>query len=460
MALLEIAKEEQNAFKKAVTRPKYEQAFEAAGDAKIDVSSVVNAAENILDRPLSSFDPTTAPATVRKLLSLKPKGKPHLDPLLLTPKPQVPEATLGQLDDIRKAINADIAAAKTSAAPGTDTALRNLYKLHESIDDAVGKSTALSDTAKTLYADAVQTYRTEYVPRFKTGLNANLFKQTALNEPKLNADDVIGKFFQPKGEREAEQFVAMYGKNPEAMRIAKLGIEDLYRQKTAPQGLVDPKLHAKFMSDYARPIAALDAAGMNLSQDLSKVGRTSERLASLREEAKSLGNQLVGARPVGENAMLIQQRVADLTKGFTPQQMTSLKALADDLARSESFSQLAKEGLKAGPKANVLASFALQEASGGKSVINPLNRIVTVANLVLDRLQGRLNQKLALEIAREMLNPEAAAAALEAALVRKAGAEVTAEYAGKVAKPAAIGLTQVPARVSVPEPQNRNALAR
>ena len=178
-------------------QPAYDTAFTAAGNAKIDVSDVVANAEKILERKLSDFAPETAPNTVRQLLGFIPKDQPT-GPVILsaqgkpltTPEVLPAQATLRQLDDVRKAINADIAAAKNSTAPSSDMTLR-----------------------------------------FKTGINANLFKQTALNEPKLNPDDVVSKFFQPKGEREASQFVALFGQNPKALQLQRAGIEDLYRQK-------------------------------------------------------------------------------------------------------------------------------------------------------------------------------------------------------------------------------------
>jgi hypothetical protein len=63
----------------------------------------------------------------------------------------------------------------------------------------------------------------------------------------------------------------------------------------------------------------------------------------------------------------------------------------------------------------------LVEAAGGVTMPTLLNRVTTVANAILKRLAGKIDRKLAIEIATDMLQPETAALALEAAQ-RRAGA--------------------------------------
>jgi hypothetical protein len=63
----------------------------------------------------------------------------------------------------------------------------------------------------------------------------------------------------------------------------------------------------------------------------------------------------------------------------------------------------------------------LVEAAGGAQLPTLLNRVTTVANAILKRLAGKIDRKLAIEIATDMLQPESAALALEAAQ-RRAGA--------------------------------------
>lgn len=459
-ALLAAANKEREMVKKGVIEPAYQKAFTEAGDAKIDVSSVVDQAESILDRKLSDFASETAPETVRKLLSFKPKpapevpvGKGKLSSKLIKTSEEValpPEATLQQLDDIRKAINADIAAAKSSAVPTAGSTLRNLHQLHDAIDDAIGKSTALPDAAKTAYADAVNLYRTEFVPRFKTGINANLFKQTSLNEPKLNADDVVSKFFQPKGEREAGQFVDMFGKNPDAMVTARAGIEDLYRQKVtnAVTGEVDRAKHAQFMKDYKNPIAILDDAGMNLSQRFDVVGKDAARLAKIREMADASGNKLAPPLPPGSNALAVEKRITELTNGLNPRQMQTVNAVRDDLARQAEYERLARAGRPAGPTDQGSATEAASQS--GLPFPHLLSTPITIFNNVVKRLSGQMDDKVALELARELSSPALAADAIEKAMARQSGKGKTNAVVNALAKPAATAAAQMPA--------NQNAL--
>lgn len=453
-ALLAAAKAEQQAVKKGVIEPAYTAAYKAAGNTKIDVSGVVNAAENILERKLSDFAPETAPNTVRKLLSLKPKsepaaplGKGKVTSKLVKPASETTapaEATLQQLDDIRKAINADIQAAKTSATPSSDMTLRNLYKLHASIDDAIGKSTNLSDEAKTLYAKAVENYRTEYVPRFKTGVNANLFKQTSLNEPKLMADDVVGKYFQPRGEREAEQFLTMFGKNPDALKVTKAGIEDLYRQKVvdAATGRVNMAKHATFMKDYARPIALLDDAGMGLRQGFDVIGADAARLARIQTLIDKTGNKLRPPLPPGSNALAVEKRIQEITKNLPAEQLRAVKAVRDDLARETEYARLAKLG-GASDQGAAIATKAATEA--GLPAPSLLSVPLTIFNAVVKRLSLKMDDKLALEIARELTNPALAAQSIEKATVRKFGQEVTDEMLQRAAPSVSRAAAQMPA---------------
>ena len=454
-ALLAAANKEREIVKKGVIEPAYQKAFTEAGDAKIDVSSVVDQAESILGRKLSDFASETAPETVRKLLSFKPKpapevpvGKGKLSSKLVKTSDEVvlpPEATLQQLDDIRKAINADIAAAKSSMNPTASSTLRNLGQLHAAIDDAIGKSEALPVAAKTAYADAVNLYRTEFVPRFKTGINANLFKQTSLNEPKLNADDVVSKFFQPKGEREAGQFVEMFGKNPDAMVTARAGIEDLYRQKVtnAATGEVDRAKHAQFMKEYKNPIAILDDAGMNLSQRFDVIGKDAARLAKVREMADASGNKLAPPLPPGSNALAIEKRITDLTNGFTPRQMQAVNAVRDDLARQAEYERLARAGRPAGPTGQGSATEAASQS--GLPFPHLLSTPITIFNNVVKRLSGQMDDKVALELARELSSPALAADAIEKAMARQAGRAPTNAVVNSLAKPATTAAAQAPA---------------
>jgi hypothetical protein len=423
--LIDAAKAEQQAVKTNIVQPAYDAAFEAAGNAKIDVSKVVNEAERILDRKLSSFATETAPDTVRKLRGFVP-SVPEAEAVAIgkagfktaktpTPPPATPEATLQQLDDVRKAINADIAAASTSNAPMAATTLRNLRQLHAAIDDAVKSSTALPEEAKTLYKGALDAYRTQYAPRFKEGINANLFKQTSLQETKIKPEDVVSKYFQPKGESEAKDFLRLFDKNPDAMKIARTGIEDLYRREvTDTAGRVTPEAHAAFLKKYAEPLKILDNAGMNITTRVGVVAKDAARLAKIDELAKASGNKLAPPLPAGTNALAVEKRIGELTKDFTPQQMAHVNSVRQDLLREGEYDRLVKSGAGAGADIKSLATKTGKES--GLPLPNFISVPITIFNNLVKKLALRMDDKLALEIARELTSPAVAANQIEAAM--------------------------------------------
>jgi hypothetical protein len=456
--LTAAAKAEQQAVKTNVVQPAYKAAFDAAGDAKIDISNVVSEAERILDRKLSSFATETAPDTVRKLRSFAPAvpeaevatiGKAGFKAAKPPAPPAVPpQATLQQLDDVRKAINADIAAASTSNAPMAATTLKNLRELHTAIDDAIGKSTTLADDAKGLYADAVLKYRTEYAPRFKEGINANLFKRTSLGEGRIRPEDVINRYFTPNGESEARQFTQLFGNNPDALKVARAGIEDVYRKKVVEGGMS----HSNFLKDYGRTIDIYDNAGLNLRQRFDVLNKDADRLVKIETMAKASGNKLSPPLPPGSNALAVERRIGELTQGLDNRQLTAINSVRDDLAREAEYQRLAAAGSKGG------GAFEGAAKAGKETGLAPapsiLSMPITIYNAVVKKLLGIVDDKLAMELAREMLNPAVTAESIQKALRRQSEQAVTNQLTQRFATRAAPGLAQMPAQ------ENQNALVK
>jgi hypothetical protein len=408
---------------------------------------VLAKAEDILGRKLSTFAPETAPDTVRKLLTFQPKA-PEAKPLgggLISSKIKTaaeapagpPAATLRELDDVRKAINADIQAAKTGTSPTNPSTLRNLMQVHKEIDDAIGKSPAIPDTAKQAYADIVKTYRTEYIPRFGEGANANLFKQTSLNELKTKPEDVITKYFNPGGESEAKQFVNLFGSNPDAVKIAGKGIEDLYRQKVvdAATGLVKPEAHAKFLKDYAQPIRVMDSAGMGLEQRFATIGKDVQRLQRVEGMQAGAANKLAPGIPAGPNALAVEQRINQLTQGLTPKQLSAVNAVRDDLARAAEYERLAQAGRTGG-----VGKIASETGKGGGMPFpSLLNTSVTAFNFAVKRLLGKMDEKVAIALATELANPASAANAIQRAMVKRGSQEINDQFARNALRPVTMG---------------------
>jgi hypothetical protein len=112
-----------------------------------------------------------------------------------------------------------------------------------------------------------------------------------------------------------------------------------------------------------------------------------------------------------------QSRFDKLDQILEPEQVKIVEDIRKDLAREAEFAKQATEGGKSG------RTFPAPPAS----LPNFMSRVTAVANVILTRLQGKINQKLAIEMATEMLDPKAAAAAMEKALAREAKGQKLAD---------------------------------
>ena len=449
--LKEIAKKEKDALKPTITKA-YEDAFAIAPDAKVDIGGVIKRAEDILGQPLADINVPDQPDIVKKLLKLKGKLTEEFVPLgerggYTQPGAVAPStATLEELDALRKAINKDIASADVANAnPAQATKLRELRQLHDAIDDAVGSSTTLPEEAKTAYAKAVELYRTQYAPRFKEGVNAQVTAKGAWSEDKIRAEDVIKKYFTPGGATEAKQFVNLFGGNADATKIARSGIEDLYRQKvTDAAGMVDPSKHAAFMKDYSRPLAILDDAGMGLKAKFAQIGEDAKRLEEVQKLATASGNKLAPPLPQGSNAMAVQKRIDELTSKMNPAQLTAVNAVRDDLARAAEYQRLATIG--AGGKQDLVSGAAEIPGAGmvAATIAGKGKMAASTVGYIFKKLTGAMDDKLALELARELSNPvlaeQTVAKALQTQTSREARNALFSRYG---ARPAGIAASQM-----------------
>ena len=117
-----------------------------------------------------------------------------------------------------------------------------------------------------------------------------------------------------------------------------------------------------------------------------------------------------------------QPRFTQLEEILTPDQMKVVNDVRADLERQARTEYLAKQGA---------GSMDIEKIAGrmaeGVKAPHIMSRIVTTANDIIGRLAGKMDKKLAIEIATEMLDPKLAAQALEKALARQARGEKLAE---------------------------------
>lgn len=154
-----------------------------------------------------------------------------------------------------------------------------------------------------------------------------------------------------------------------------------------------------------------------------------------------------------KRALSGQPRYKELTEVLSPTQKASVDAVLMDLSRDARVKELAQLGSEAAPK--------LREPAGKATLPPLLNRLATIANEIVRRLEGKVNEKLALEIASEFLDADRAAAALETAMARsgrRAGAGPARRPGGPVSR--IVKRAPVVTAPNTMTEENRNAMSR
>jgi hypothetical protein len=157
-------------------------------------------------------------------------------------------------------------------------------------------------------------------------------------------------------------------------------------------------------------------AGMSKPINQMQVGQYLEgKLATpldVGERANVFAGALKDAPGTIKRATTNQARFEALTDVLTPAQVKIVNSIRDDLARAAKTKQQAKLGAEAAPKATELATTAQRALQAP----NMLNSVVVIAQNIMSRLRGKIDSTLAIQLALEMLDPKAAANALEKAM--------------------------------------------
>lgn len=145
--------------------------------------------------------------------------------------------------------------------------------------------------------------------------------------------------------------------------------------------------------------------------------------AELLKIIEQTGNKLGVKMPV--NAMASQQNLTNLTQGL-PEVQAAVKNIQTQMAQGETFEALAAQG-KLG-KNSALKLFREETTPHMFS----LNKVWAIANAILGRLEGRIDKKLAVDIATELANPATAAAAVGKAQAKQLGVGTTSKEAARL----------------------------
>jgi len=167
---------------------------------------------------------------------------------------------------------------------------------------------------------------------------------------------------------------------------------------------------------------------------------------ALDEEATQRANVFAGAVQDApgtiRKSLDAAPRYTKLSDVLTPGQVAKVEAIQRDLANTARFEKMAKLGGQGSPNAIDVASSSISAATGGGKIPNPLSRVVTIANAIIGRLEGKIDKKLAIEIAAEMLDPTKVAPILEKAVAKTAKKKAMAAAVNKLRVPATAVATQ------------------
>ena len=123
--------------------------------------------------------------------------------------------------------------------------------------------------------------------------------------------------------------------------------------------------------------------------------------------------------PATVRSKLSGTRLEKLTEALTPEQVRAVESVRDDLAGMAEQQRLARAGSRSGK--NVMQAFTNSIDATGHNGLAPnmLDRGFMLFNFVMRRLKGQMDEKLAREIAQEMLDPKATGQAIERAITRR-----------------------------------------
>lgn len=411
-----------------VVRPAYATAFSAAPDP-FTFEGVEAAARELAKDTGTALNPQQAPYTsdVIRLYKAKPVTKAETwgGETIEVPTGEVSPAmvTLEEADTFIRALNQDLAALSGNMDASANVTRRNLMKLKTAAEEAIEAGTEGTEAAK-LYKKARDAHREQVVERFRTGWVANLEREGATGVQILAPESVVKTVLT--NEDNAIRLLSALGEDRLAMDAVRNGIVDRYRREVVRDGVIVPAKSADFFRKYEDALRTLDDAGLKLTDQLRAFDESAARLTEAGEAAatRAAAEFEPRARELKELERRVKSAVSrvDVPPQESQVKLQKLIGSSDDVARvveqvrrdlrdKRRFERLVREGIQAGGGVKGLAS----EQAGPR--LQVFDQLFTFANFVLARAQGRVDAKLAVDIAKEMLNSDPAAKALARAMV-------------------------------------------
>lgn len=299
-AIANRAVEIRDTFRRQRIEPLYDTAYASAGNVHIPTRGIIQTAESILGDTIGNIPPGVATRTVRDL------------------RRYATGATLEELDRLRKSVNKDIAAAVVG---GKD--LHDLHTLHDAIDAAVENS-RIPTRAKIEYGVALNAYRTEFMPRFRTGATYDLLRTTKKNQSGIIPTKTAASFLA--NEDAATQFAATFGDDAVARNALQHGVLDMARTDNAVvdnAGRINPEGIDDFIREHQRQ---LDIIGIDAEALLAPVRQEAE---TLRQGMRELDRDAVFFRRANGEALRSGEEFVDAMVKDPAAMQVGLRRLTD-----------------------------------------------------------------------------------------------------------------------------------
>ena len=263
--------------------------------------------------------------------------------------------------------------------------------------------------------------------------------------------------------------IAQFAKENEALKTASAALDFKYVKDLRQKVVSDPmtadmalrRMDAPAKSALARGVmqdaAALkdgakildhlttNEAGIMRVLKASEPETAAKTFAAMKDAAETLKLVEETSRKLPTNAMAAAKNLDNLTQG-SPEVRAVVAKIQAELATGAKFEELATQGGKAGSTAAQLFQSEM------KPRLLPLNRVMSIVNMLIGRLEGRIDKKLAVQIANELSTSRGAAEAVAKAQATRTKREATNALLDRAARPATAGAI-------LANTENNNALA-
>lgn len=279
----------------------------------------------------------------------------------------------------------------------------------------------------------------------------------------------------PFGETLSTVIPATQAKYPIAsLHNLKLAMDDLIRNPErfgigASEAAAIAKTRGEFIGLLKQKSPLYEAARAKFAEKSGPINRMeigqyleSKLLSPLAEEAPQRAG--VFATAVEQAPTTIKRslegapRFEKLSDVLTPEEVRKVDAIRADLAREAEANRMARAAAQAGPEAG--RAVQLPRA-------NLMDRVFNVANKIVSSLERRIDKRLAIQIATEMLDPQQTAQVIEDAIKYAEKTKKTGEKIRETGKKVGAGVRQrspeITGIVTIQNAlgeRNQNAMAR